>query len=332
MPGAIRQHVRTLLTAAMLVGMFAGCGADKSGSQAETFSKKVEARPAPDLSRLRKRSAPGLRGNDTTEAFYDILKLRTIGDAKAVPVLEGIMADNFRSYSTRIHGYAAAQALFCIDAPEAHKVLSKYLLDSRYYARLGINYTFHWEMAEPKRNEFINRYHLKDLSEDLALELKAETEGLGGEQQLHFTLTLRNTSDTPIEVRNRQVYKGEMLHFQDNKGRFSRTCTTVDYKLPMPSWLKLPPKATHQYEITVKVTRMEDWKRGYPKLFKDANLVLHTFDTACGIPRAGKFKVYAMFEEPPMTDAQKAKSEMDNPWSGRAVSKPIVIDIVAPPR
>ena len=114
-----------------------GAGAQSAMQPAEgspkTFREILATRAAPDLRTLAERSDPNRMGPEAAEAFYDILKLREIRDANAVPVLERILADHPSSH--RIHRFAAAQALFCIDTPAAHKVLAGQLLAGRYPAR-----------------------------------------------------------------------------------------------------------------------------------------------------------------------------------------------------
>jgi hypothetical protein len=90
-----------------------GCARqDNSGNDKQSpseFMKLVTERPVPDLKTLAERSSPDrdyTDQNSITEAFYDILKLRDVGDNKAVPVLEQIIKDD--NYKGRIHSYAAA--------------------------------------------------------------------------------------------------------------------------------------------------------------------------------------------------------------------------------
>src|SRR5579871_5241931 len=95
-------------------------------AEKQTYQEILAARAVPDLDQLVERCSPDLRGPDATESFWDLLKLREIADPKAVPVLEKVLAENLPT--TRIHGFAAAQALFCIGTPEAHKILKQHLL------------------------------------------------------------------------------------------------------------------------------------------------------------------------------------------------------------
>jgi hypothetical protein len=292
----------------------------QSSSQPDPTSEEFSTELSyPDLERLAQQ--PG--GPDV---FDDILHLRDVGDAKAVPVLKKILADNIDS--TIIHGFAAAQALFCIGTPRAHEILSEYLLTDRYNTSLGINYMFHWEMDESKRNAFIDRYHLQNLSDDLSVNLDAETHHDKEGWRIDFTLTVRNISDKPFRLRNRQVYLGTMLYFRSKNGRYVRSFQTVKYKMPMPKWLELGPGAIQEYNVPVHVRRVnKKLKARYSWLSKDTRLVADTFDTAYDITDAGEFEVYAMVEEQPMSKEQLEQLGLDNTWSGRAVSKPVTVKI-----
>ncbi|MHC4478227.1 MAG: hypothetical protein ACYTEL_21525 [Planctomycetota bacterium] len=314
-------------------GLIAGCRNDESAPEAEGTSSQpstgyrelIARRPDPDLARLAERSSPGYKGEDTGESFYDILKLRDIGDTKAVAVLERILVDH--TDSTRIHGFAAAQALFCIDTPQAHKILAKHLLTSQYNTSLAIDYTFHWEMPEPQRSRFIEQYHLQNLSKDLALELTAKPQQAKGGQRIDFTLVLRNVSDKAYRVPDRQVYLGQMLYFQDQNGLFAGTESTVLYYIDPTKWVQLAPGDSHKYDIAVRIKAVAQLKNRYRSLSKDASLVADTFDMMFDIKKAGRFNVYAMIEQAPFTQAQIGHWGFDNPWSGRAVSKPVTVEI-----
>jgi len=113
MPDTLRWHNIHLIKIVIVVScLLVGCTNNDNDSQPKDslpqsltdFGKLIVSRPVPDLEDLAERSAPDRRGEDATEAFYDILKLRDIGAAKGVPVLEEIIATH--TNSTRIHGYA----------------------------------------------------------------------------------------------------------------------------------------------------------------------------------------------------------------------------------
>jgi hypothetical protein len=60
-------------------------------------------------------------------------------------------------------------------------------------------------------------------------------------------------------------------------------------------------------------------------------LIVHTEDVGYGIAAPGEFKVYAMYALLPTDVVTFEDKQYDNVWSGRVVSKPVVVEIVAPP-
>jgi len=299
--------------------------------EGKSFRELIRERPAPDLERLAERAAPGLRGQDAMDAFRDILKLRETKAPKAVPVLQQILDAHVGS--TRIHGFAAAQALFCIGTPEAHEVLSKYLLSGKYPVDGGINYAYHWEMSEPERSQFIEQYHLRNLSDDLRVTLERKEPQEPTTTEFVFVMTLKNTSNKPFRVRKAR-HIGRHLVFRSEGGRYARNVETVTLYLVLPpeAWRELVPGATCEFEIPVTVSRIEQVKRRWPKkwLSDNAKLVAHTKDVAYDIIKPGKFQVRALFAETPLTAAQVRVLGFDNAWSGRAVSEPVTVEIGQP--
>ena len=318
--------VWTLICTSLLLG----CGSRDEPS-APSLTRLLEDRPAPDLARLRERSAPGLTGDDVTEAFHDILRLRTLGDGAAVPVLGGIVADH--AGLGRTHGFAAQQALFCIDTPEAHGILAKHLLAPKHMAAQGIRYTFHWEMPEPQRSAFIDRYHLVTLSDDLGLTLTA-TERDGAERQaFDLTLTVRNTSARPLEIREGERLYGGLLHVQSAAGRFARTYetpTSIEFSAPVPRWITLAPGEEVHWLGEMTVIDAEQFDRSKPiyrRLPRDAGMMLRANSVLHDIPGPGRYTIRAMFETKPLTPPQAAHYKLDYPWGGRVVSNPVTIEI-----
>ena len=304
-----------------------GAGAQSAMQPAEgsptTFREILATRAAPDLRTLAERSDPNRMGPEAAEAFYDILKLREIRDANAVPVLERILADHPSSH--RIHRFAAAQALFCIDTPAAHKVLAGQLHGGRYPAKSGIGYTFSWEMSEPRRSRFIERYLLANDANDLVVGLKANA--ISKEGLIDFTITLRNVSEKAFRIRDREIYIGEMLYFRSAAGRYMPSLERIAYNAPMPKWVELKPGDERQWRVSA-------WSRPAPAIHgtwlpKDTTLALETEDFRYYIDKPGRFDVVAMFEEA-LTKDQALQAKIDNIWSGRAVSKPVQVEIVDP--
>ncbi len=334
----LRRGVVVLVLASVVWYMTAGCGKDECASGTDSSSppgatelgRLISARPVPDLGRLAQRCSPNYRGHDATESFYDILKLREVGDANAVGVLEKILAEN--SGSTRIHGYAAGQALFCIGTSEAHKVLAKYLLTSRYNTSLGIRYTSHWEMNQPRRKGFIERYHLKNLAKDLELRLSVARpngadDNIETGPQFDFTLTLSNSSDKAFWIMDRQVYQSGMLYFQSEDGGFIIGQEKVRYNMPMPRWLELGPGASHKYVVRVYIRFVGELERRPAGLREGTSIVADTKDIMFDIGKGGRFKVYALFEQAPLAPAHREQLGFETGWSGQAVSDPVTVEI-----
>ena len=298
----------------IVIGVFVvGCK-DKDNKHTERSAEL----PYPDLKRLAEHS-------DAPDALTDILRLGDLGGTEAIPVLEKVLADNIDS--TNIHGFAAGQALFCIGTPQAHEILSEYLLTDRYNPRLGIDYMFNWDMDESKRNKFIDMYHLKNLSENISINLDVETNDEKKYQQLDFTITLINMSDNTFQFSDRQAYQGLMLYFRSKDGRHVRSFQTAKYQIMM-KWIKLKAGEIQTYNIPVQIKRVNrKLKARYTWLSKSARLVADTSDTAYDIATAGEFEVFAMIDEQPMTKELLEHFGLDNTWSGRAVSKPVTVKI-----
>jgi hypothetical protein len=218
--------------------------------------------------------------------------------------------------------------LFCIGKPEARSVLDRHLLTDRYCASWGIRYVAHWKMAEPQRRTFIEQYHLKNRSQDLAVELAAKPLADNKEgASIEFALTLKSVSDKTYRVQERTVFSGLMLYFMDERGRFAPSHESVKYYFTPTNWLELGPGATHKYTIPVQIRRVADLKAKYSGLSSDAELFATTKDVVFDIARKGRFRVYAMVEAQPPTKTQLEKLDFDNLWTGRAVSKPVEVDI-----
>ena len=102
--------------------------------------------------------------------------------AAAVPELVRILASH--EGSNRIHGFAAAQALFTANSDEARRALDARLLSPEYPVDLATMYLSHWQMAEPARSRFIEAYLLRNLSKDLDVTVEArwadDTKPAGG--------------------------------------------------------------------------------------------------------------------------------------------------------
>jgi hypothetical protein len=236
------------------------------------------------------------------------------------------MEDNL--FQTRIHGFAAAEALFCIDTESAHNVLKKYLYDPRYRSGLGAHYTFHWDMSEPKRSEFIRQYHLKNLSKDLKVELESDVNRVNTGQEFELTLTVQNVSKEPFHILEHIAGYGENIYLRNADGLFARRMQTATQCYKMSAkWLELKPADQREYKIKVAVLRVSDMKYKSRYVPENARIYLRAPFFDFYINQPGKFEIYAMFEAQPLHPEQKKKLEFDNEWTGRAVSKSITIEI-----
>lgn len=325
--------VLSVLSVIISVTVFYAFGKDddsaKTSKPAETFTEIIAAHPEPDLGDLVDRCKPGVDWEISRLSFYDLLKLREVGTAEAVGVLEQVMKDNL--YETRIHGFAAAEALFCIDTESAHSVLEKYLYDRRYYTMLSVNYAFHWEMSEPKRSEFIREYHLKNFSKGLRAELESDVKRINTGEELELTLTLQNVSEETFRIKDQVAGYGENIYVCNAEGLFARRMETATQCFKMSvKWLELKPGEAREYKIKTAVLCVSDMKYKSRYVPKDAQIYLrdHPYFEYY-INRPGKFEIYAMYEAQPLNPAYKKtlKLEFDNEWTGRAVSKPITIEI-----
>lgn len=322
---------RCLFHAAVLLVVLDAHPCDAAAGTPRTFAEIIDKRPLPDLNTLAKRCVPELIGPDATESFYDLLKLREAGDAKAVPVLERILLDNLRS--TRIHGFAAAQALFCIGSAEAHQALTRHLSNPHHRTGMAVNYTFHWEMTEPNRTRFISQYLLTNLASNLAIRLEELPAPPANPERVAFKLVLRNTSDKPFHIQEPQVYLGSLLYFQnaqENFVRYVRGRMTLDYQPPMTKWVELPPGGTRDYTIAGTVKAADPQEAAPRWVADDSSAVLDMRDCLFDIGQPGPFVVRALFEATPLNEWQRKQVTFDNAWVGRAVSPAIKVTLPVP--
>ncbi len=291
----------------------------------QTFQELLAARPAPDLTTLVRRSSPMTQGEEASESFLDLLKLREMKDASAASVLEKILVEN--RPTTRIHGFAAAQALFAIGTPEAHQILSRNELSTR----LAVDYTSHWEMREPLRSRYIERHLLKNLAKDLVVELEQTPATPASNGRLNLVIVFRNVSDQSFFIHDHD-FPGDMLHLRDATGQFMPRIHSHTMCKGQSKNIELKPGQSHRLDVAIEVAAADPQKRpprstGKPivKVEKSG----HHFD----INAPGRFEVLALFEAEPLSDEQRTFLKVDQNWkwwTGRAVSKPLSINLTLP--
>ncbi len=315
--------------AALLVAILGGRllrSAPAEARKPQTIAEQVATRPAPPLGGLARRSEPAVMGEDATESFWDILKLRSAGDQKAVPVLTEILVSN--AGTGRIHGYAAAQALFCIGGKEAAGALDRHLFElSEYNEQLAGMYVDHWDMAEPKRSEFIEAYLLKSIGREIELAVEAK-EGEGG--GIEFAVTAKNASAEPVEVLDPLSWR---LYVRAKDGRFvvRRAIGVKEVKLEnklQANWVVLKAGETRRVTEIATVKSAEAVRKIDPRLPKDVPLVLQTSVGMFYVDKSGDYEAIVVIEQTPVKGGWAAMPK--HPWVGRAVSKPVAIRLMPP--
>lgn len=319
------------LVVASVVGALVAAVPDPAGNsptnEPKTFTARLATRSAPDLSTLATRSAPNAAGDDATDSFWDLLKLRDTGDAKAVPALGQVLRENLPT--TRIHGYAAAEALFRTGTPDALAALDKSLVSPDYRADLGIMYAFHWEMPPPARDEFLRRYHLKNLAKDVSLSV---TPAAMNGPDLPLTVTLTNLTKQPIRL-PAPFFDASHLYFENAQGRIAWTRESGIRDKLSTGWTTLPPDGKETLTFTLHARRLAQSERPDPTLPANQSLCLEAGGLQFLIGQSGKFKVYALLTAQPLPQERLRAlrlPEGETMWSGRAVSEPAGVEIAAP--
>ena len=266
---------------------------------------------------------PTTQQYEGSDGFKALLELRDRPDPMAVSVLGKILADHVGS--TRIHRFAAAQALFCINTREAHDILTKYLLTDEYPVDMGIAYTFHWNMVPEKRDAFIKRYHLQATKEDLNVSVEVLSGKDRGEWSNEFVIKITNASDRTLRVNRPRFYLGMMLLLEDADGHFIGRMKTVRYKMP--------PVTEEDYLILTPGQHLELRLKGKLEPKAPGQWLLDCKDVGHSVGKPGKFKVYVVYAI--MPDSAKLQTNQYGPppvWSGRIVSNPVEIEIQPAPQ
>ncbi|MBN2712465.1 MAG: hypothetical protein JXR97_08570 [Planctomycetes bacterium] len=338
------HHVPILAAIAFSLCAFTVIRCEDRGQPAQRFADLIAARPPVDIEQFNNTIDVEAMNND---AFMDILWLRDHPNAKALPALQKVMQRY--STTTYIYGFASAQAIHAIDSEASRGLLERHLLSPSYSAAQSIGYAYHWDMNPALRNSFIEKYHLHNLSDSLSVTLTAKP---AGKDVYQFTVTLTNTSATPFNILDRNIYIGDMLYFRhaasqsvhtasngteyrdsassggDNEvGDFARQFSTVRYRARRPDWILLKPGETHVFRIEAKCQSVADLEWQPSELSKDAEIVLGTKDIFYDIRKPGSYRVRALFEQRKLTPEQQNHEKIDNPWVGRVVSNAVEVQI-----
>jgi len=289
-----------------------------------TFRETLRDWPAPDLAQLRQRCAPNVKWPESSDSFSDILKLRDCGDERAVPMLQDVLAENFTN--GRIHGFAAAQALFCIGSPEANRALACQPWTNWFQVDWAINYTTHWEMPEPQRSRFIQQYFLRSISTNLVLEVQDISSARKSRDLREFELKFRNTSQAPFALLLPEIAPDMLLYIRDAQGRIlPRILHPPDSAMYPPRCVKLEPGGSHDLrarlflEVAETIRDRGELGAGKVLVVVDGAAVRFDIETLTGL------EIVAMFEQPPLNQATRSYHKIldgQEAWSGRVVSAP----------
>jgi hypothetical protein len=293
----------------------------------KTYTGILATRPAPDIATLVKRASPAVAGEEASESFWDLLKLRNVPDPKTVPALEDVLRENLDT--TRIHEFAAAEALFCTGTPAALAVLDKVIAGPDYRADLGIMYAFHWEMPPSARDTFLRRYHLKNLAKDVSLTVEPS---LMKGADPSITVTLTNLTNHPIRL-PAPVFDPGHLFFENADGRIFWSHEAGIREMLSRGWTTLPPDGKQSLIFTLHARRLRPNEQRDPMLPADQTLCLEVAGLQFQIGKPGKFKVYALLTAQPLPQERLRELHLpdgETVWSGRAVSEPTAVEIAEP--
>jgi len=292
----------------------------------QTFREILSTRPAARLDDLADRSAPDKSGDVASGSFLDLLQIRDHPTPHAVGPLIKVLESNVGG--NRIHGFAAAQALSTARAPEAAAALDKHLLKPDYPVDLALMYTSGWEMPEPARTAFLDRYLLRSVGGGPAVRTTAAWELREGRRTLVVAVTLTNNGDKPIALMVDASNGAGRLHFRGPDGRvapseFGFPC------LPHPRWVRLAPGASEQIEASALTLTPDREQVGRFRSVAPAPKAVLSLGggAAVAVPQFGRYKVTALVWQKPIPGGAWGGFDPRELWVGRAASEPAEVEI-----
>jgi hypothetical protein len=317
----------------------------------ETYRQIIARRQAPQLEGLARRASPDQQGEMATESFWDLLKLRDQPVAAAEGAAELVKILAAHEDSTRIHRFAAAQALFAIGDHDATRALEKHLLSPLYPAHLAVTYSSHWEMAEPQRSQFIEKYLLRDLADDLGVSVHArwsDGEAAKGAaraadkdngKKLLVKVTLVNASQRVLAVLVEHQYQTMALHLRGPSGMFVPQSHLVVYGPDPGRFVRLRPGESTSFDVALEMKAYDATLAKTHKFMRNAGAIkafLKSPDTGFALSEFGRYELSAMIVRMPLVDEQKKSIrerqgiDPSEVWTGRAVSKPVEVEFHNP--
>jgi hypothetical protein len=332
-----------VVTAAVVLGSLAfvqtasAAAAPPAPAPAEkpkTVRNVITTRPSPKLDGLAERSAPERLGDDASEAFWDILKIRDNPNPTAVPELTDVVDRNAKASSNRIHRFAAGQALFCIGTPDALRAVETDVVRRDFSIDLALMYVDHWDMQEPARSRFLERVLLRDAGDGgLSVEVSPAWREREGRPVLDVAVKITNHGERPISLlTSGETFPVARLQIRGRDGTFAVTKAFGIREHEPQRWMRLAPGASEELVASLELKRDAATTRPFNAARVQA--VLTDGVASFGLPAPGKYRVSAFIAQAPMTE-QAIKSlarrtgavDPNELWAGRAVSKPAEIEI-----
>ena len=210
---------------------------------------------------LAERSHPKAQGEGTMAAFKDLLLLRDEPAPGAAEILAQVVADH--EGSTRIHKYAATQALSAIGTQRADDLLERCVARADFDGRQAFDYAFHWNMKPTDRDRYLRRFVLRDFGEAPALEVRVAEAAEDAKHWLDVEVVVRNDTDHELEIRKPTKYFGQMLVFRSAAGRVARTLYPATCEFMGARSITLAPGELRR--VTIQVSRPEPVAEGAAK-------------------------------------------------------------------
>ncbi len=318
----------------ILALMLSVLASQPDNSEPQTFTDIINTHRLGNISDLAERSQPGANSEILKLSFYDILKIRSLAIAHKIPEpdliikqLSQVIDEN--NFDTRIHRFAAEQALFCINTPKALDILKKNTHDSRHNSSLAINYTSHWEMPEPQRSCLISKYYAVNLSDSIQVTLNTKPGPDYFDNSISIVATIKNISDNVVNYVNDDAPLGNKLYFKNSYGLYTNKIQLSHKDFPYPKVVKLLPGDSFKLETTLLILVPKPQHNIYDKYLK-GNKLWVTEDpwNAFLVEKPGKFEIAAVFEYFPNKSEWLIKTlGTDDFWTGQAVSQPINITL-----
>lgn len=279
------------------------------------FVEQALARPPPDLATLPDRARRGAEG-----AFEDLIRLRESGGPETVPALIEIL-DAHRG-SGRIHGFAAAQALFHLGGDKAQAALENALAADEYPWQSALDYTFHWDMDAGERDRFLGHCVLRSSNTTLRAKIAADRAQARRGEDVTLTFSVTNAAAQPVAVLTVDGRLEADLVLRDADGRFAWVRPVAQFgadTVPRLGWQQLTPGQTAEFEFVRAFLPCERGKGRY-----QSHGIVREFNVETGSGRGGKFDVVGVFSR---QSARAAPEPPAPPWIGRVVCDPIGLTI-----